>query len=80
MYDNAPCWREKIYTGYSRESRGGSRNYPCEAGVRAQFALRVIAAIKAQLGVLPFYPPMTITREELDQALDIVEAGINSPD
>jgi 4-aminobutyrate aminotransferase len=28
--------------------------------------------------VLTLCPPMTITREELDQALDIVEAGIKS--
>ncbi len=76
MYDNAPRWREKIYTGYSRGSRDGARNYACETGVRAQFSLRVIAAIRAQLDVLPFCPPMTITREELDRALDIVEAGI----
>ena len=30
--------------------------------------------------VLTLCPPMTITREELDRALDIVEAGINSLD
>jgi 4-aminobutyrate aminotransferase len=30
--------------------------------------------------VLTLCPPMTITREELDQALDIVEEGIGSLD
>jgi 4-aminobutyrate aminotransferase-like enzyme len=30
--------------------------------------------------VLTLCPPMTITREELDQALDIVEAGFQSLD
>jgi 4-aminobutyrate aminotransferase-like enzyme len=30
--------------------------------------------------VLTLCPPMTITREELDQAIDIVEAGIKSLD